>query len=247
MGDFVGLEPNLLKRYNTVKASLQKSIVDAGRAADSVKLLAVSKTFSISVLEEAVACGMREFGENYVQEACEKIDFFKTKYPQLKLTWHLIGPLQSNKTRSVAERFDWVQSVDRLKIAQRLSDQRPAGLPPLNVLIEVNISNQESKSGVKAAEVAALAKSIKLLPNLRLRGLMCVPEPGQTEAEKFAPLKAMKILFDQMNEQGFEFDTLSMGMSADMAEAVKSGSTMVRIGTAIFGSRDYSKKGIPNG
>ncbi len=243
------LEPNsgLSERYSSVKASLQKSIKDAGRADDSVKLLAVSKTFSISVLEEAVACGMREFGENYVQEACEKIDFFRAKYSELKLTWHLIGPLQSNKTRSVAERFDWVQSIDRLKIAQRISDQRPDGLPPLNVLIEVNISNQGSKSGVQPSEVLAMAKSIKSLPNLRLRGLMCVPKPGQTEAEKLAPLKAMKILFDQMNDQGLEFDTLSMGMSADMDEAVKSGSTMVRIGTAIFGSRDYSKKGIPNG
>ncbi len=185
---------------------------------------------------------MREFGENYVQEACDKIDWFKDRYPELELTWHLIGPLQSNKTRPVAERFDWVQTIDRLKIAERLSSQRPEAMKPLNVLIEVNISNEDSKSGVKPEDVPDLAKEVSKLPRIKLRGLMCIPEPGNTEEEKLAPLRQMKELYDQMNKMGFEFDTLSMGMSGDLEEAVKAGTTMVRVGTAIFGSRDYSKK-----
>ena len=186
---------------------------------------------------------MTSFGENYVQEGCSKIDLCRNLFPNNSLTWHLIGPLQSNKTRLVAERFDWVQTIDRVKIAQRLSDQRPAEMRPLNVLIEVNISNQESKSGVAPEQVRALADELLKMPNLKLRGLMCIPEPGETPEEKLIPLRAMKTLFDRLKEEGYEFDTLSMGMSGDMAEAVQAGSTMVRVGTAIFGPRQYTTQG----
>ncbi len=237
------LTPGLYSRYNAVKNKLNKAEKEAGRKEGSVELLPVSKTFGIEAIVEGIQCGMTSFGENYVQEGCVKIDYCRENFPNKNLIWHLIGPLQSNKTRVVAERFDWVQTIDRVKIAQRLSDQRPSTMPPLNVLIEVNISNQESKSGVKVNEVRALADSILELPNLKLRGLMCIPEPGDTIDEKLKPLTQMKTLFDKLNEEGYKLDTLSMGMSADMDEAVQAGSTMVRVGTAIFGQRDYSKQG----
>ena len=237
------LKPGLEERYKRVKQSLADDEMRFGREPGSVFLLPVSKTFGINALEEAVKCGMRAFGENYVQEGCEKIEYFKKQHPDLEIAWHFIGHLQSNKTRPVAEHFDWVQTVDRLKIAQRLSEQRPADMPPLNVLIEVHISDEESKSGCQPADVPALAQAITLLPNLKLRGIMAIPAPSDNEEGKKAPLKEMHAIFLHLRDElNFDIDTLSMGMSSDMAEAVECGSTMVRVGSAIFGPRDYTKK-----
>lgn len=235
------LTKGLNQRYLAVQAKLSESVAAAGRSVGSVQLLPVSKTFGIKAIEEAIACGMECFGENYVQEACEKIDYFRSVRPDLQLTWHFIGHLQSNKTRAVAERFDWVQTVDRLKIAQRLNDQRPQDMAPLNVLIEVHISGEESKSGADPKDLPALASEIIKLPHLRLRGLMAIPELVETEEGKMKPLLEMRKLFDDLVSKGFKLDTLSMGMSQDMVEAVKAGSTMVRVGTAIFGPRDYGE------
>ena len=228
------LKPGLEERYERVKQSLADDEMRFGREPGSVFLLPISKTFGIDALEEAVKCGMRAF---------EKIEYFKKQHPDLEITWHFIGHLQSNKTRPVAEHFDWVQTVERLKIAQRLSEQRPADMPPLNVLIEVHISDEESKSGCQPADVPALAQAITLLPNLKLRGIMAIPAPSDTEEGKKAPLKEMYAIFLHLRDElNFDIDTLSMGMSSDMAEAVECGSTMVRVGSAIFGPRDYTKK-----
>ena len=215
------LRPGLGVRYERVKKDLIADIKEAGREPGSVFLLPVSKTFSCEALETAVQCGMRAFGENYVQEGVEKIKFFKTHYPDLPLTWHFIGHLQSNKTRTVAEHFDWVQTVDRIKIAQRLSEQRPPKMAPLNVLIEVKISSEDSKSGCDPADVPALALAITTLPNLKLRGIMAIPAPATTEEGKKSPLKAMYSLYTRLKRLGFDIDTLSMGMSGDMKEAVE--------------------------
>jgi pyridoxal phosphate enzyme (YggS family) len=208
-----------------VKARIARAARAAGRAPESVTLLAVSKTHALERVREARAAGLRAFGENYVQEALGKMDALAG------LEWHLIGPLQSNKSRPAAERFDWVQTVDRAKIAQRLSEHRPAHLPPLNVLIQVNISAEGSKSGVAAEEVTVLAQAIARLPRLRLRGLMAIPAPGAA-----IELTRMKNLYDALRER-FSFDTLSMGMTDDMEQAIGAGATMVRVGTAIFGPR----------
>lgn len=205
------------------------------RTQGSVSLLAVSKTFGAEAVREAFAAGQRQFGENYVQEALDKIAALGDVRAQLQ--WHLIGPLQSNKTRLVAEQFDWVQTVDRLKIAQRLSEQRPADLPPLNVLIQVNTSGEASKSGAEPAEVGALAQAVVALPRLRLRGLMALPAPSPDPAVQHQAHHGLKVLFDELISQGFELDTLSMGMSADLEAAIAEGATMVRVGTAIFGRR----------
>ena len=207
----------------------------AGRPAGAVALLAVSKTQPAEAVRAARAAGQRAFGENYVQEALAKIEALADLRPRLE--WHLIGPLQGNKTRAVAEAFDWVHSVDRLKIAQRLSEQRPAGLPPLQVCLQVNISGEPSKSGVAAAEVPALAHAVAALPRLRLRGLMAIPEPAEDPAAQRAPHRALRELFEALNAEGLGLDTLSMGMSGDLEAAVLEGATMVRIGTAIFGGR----------
>lgn len=207
----------------------------AGRPVDSVTLLAVSKTFPASAVRDAFDAGCRQFGENYVQEALDKIAALADLRSQI--TWHLIGPLQSNKTRPVAEAFDWVHSVDRLKIAQRLSEQRPAHLPPLQVCLQVNISGEASKSGLAAVEVPAVAHAVAALPRLRLRGLMAIPEPaGDTSAQR-APHRALRELLAALNDTGLSLDTLSMGMSADLEAAVAEGTTIVRVGTAIFGGR----------
>lgn len=204
-----------------------------------VQLLAVSKTFGVEAIAEAIEVGERRFGENYVQEGVEKIRHFREALPEMTLEWHFIGPLQSNKTRLVAEHFDWVQSIDREKIARRLSEQRPSNLPPLNVLIEVNIDQQASKSGVKVEEVRALADLIMQLPSLRLRGLMAIPEPADDDEGKRHPLRAMKALYDALQNEGYPLDVLSMGMSSDMSQAIEEGATMVRVGSAIFGERNY--------
>ncbi|WGE50020.1 YggS family pyridoxal phosphate-dependent enzyme [Actinobacillus equuli subsp. haemolyticus] len=205
----------------------------------NVRLLAVSKTKPVEAIEEAITAGQTAFGENYVQEGVEKIAYFAQ---QPNLEWHFIGPLQSNKTRLVAENFDWIQTVDRLKIAERLNAQRPANKAPLNVLIQINISDEQSKSGIQPEELDELAKAISQLPNLRLRGLMAIPKPeSEAEQQKIA-LRKMQQLFDRLQAEFEGIDTLSMGMSDDMQSAIECGSTMVRIGTAIFGARDYSIK-----
>jgi len=206
-----------------------------GRPPGSITLLAVSKTFGPDAVREAHALGQTLFGENYVQEALDKIEALNDL--RATLQWHLIGPLQSNKTRLVAECFDWVQSVDRLKIAQRLSEQRPATLPPLQVCLQVNTSGEASKSGLAPDEVPALARLVAALPRLKLRGLMALPAPTDDADAQHRAHRALKALFDQLNADGLGLDTLSMGMSADLEAAIAEGSTMVRVGTAIFGGR----------
>ena len=220
--------------------SVHRRIADAARAAGrdpaSVSLLAVSKTFPADAVRAAHAAGQRAFGENYVQESIDKIDALADL--RASLEWHFIGPLQSNKTRAVAERYDWVHSIDRLKIAQRLAEQRPAHLPPLNVCVQVNISGEASKSGVAPAEVA---RAVAALPSLRLRGLMAIPEPAADLDAQRVPHRALRTLFDALRADGLPLDTLSIGMSADLEAAVLEGATIVRVGTAIFGARDYSR------
>jgi pyridoxal phosphate enzyme (YggS family) len=207
----------------------------AERPVQSVTLLAVSKTFGADAVRHAHAAGQRAFGENYVQEALAKIDALVDLRPALE--WHLIGPLQSNKTREVAEAFDWVHTVDRLKIAQRLSDQRPSHLPPLQVCVQVNVSGEASKAGVLPADTAALAQAVAAMPRLRLRGLMSIPEPAEGLDAQRLPHRHLRELFDALRSQGLALDTLSMGMSADLEAAIAEGSTMVRIGSALFGAR----------
>ena len=216
-----------------VRAQMAAACQSAGRAPGSVQLLAVSKTWSADAVRTAHATGQIDFGENYIQEAVDKI----TALRDLPLVWHCIGPIQSNKTRLVAEHFDWVHSIDRLKIAQRLSEQRPEHLPPLQVCIQVNVDGGETKSGVSPQELPALAQAVAALPRLQLRGLMTIPEPAETEAQMRAVHRQAKDLFEQLRTQGLPLDTLSMGMSADMAAAIAEGSTLVRVGTAIFGQR----------
>jgi PLP dependent protein len=211
---------------------------NAGREPSSVALLAVSKTFPAEDVRAAHAAGQRAFGENYVQEAVEKVEALADL--RAGLEWHFIGPLQSNKTRPVAERFDWVHSVDRLKIAQRLSEQRPAGMAPLNVCLQVNVSGEATKSGVAPQEAAQIAQAIAALPNLRLRGLMSIPEPEPTLEAQRAAHRKLHELFESLRAGGLALDTLSMGMSADLEAAVLEGATIVRVGTAVFGARDYS-------
>jgi hypothetical protein len=210
----------------------------AGRPDGSVAVVAVSKTFAAEAVLALARCGQRHFGENYLQEALAKMQAVRAAAPDLPLTWHFIGPIQSNKTRPIAEHFDWVQSVERLKIAQRLAEQRPAHLPPLNVLLQVNISGEASKSGVAPEELPALARAVAALPRLRLRGLMAIPEPVDDPAQQRRPLAAMRQLFEALRSAGFaDWDTLSMGMSADLEAAIAQGATMVRVGTALFGVR----------
>ena len=222
-----------------VKSRIRAAAQSAGRDAGAARLLAVSKAWPAASVRAAFAAGQRAFGENYVQEGVAKI----TALDDLDLEWHFIGPLQSNKTREVAGHFDWVHSLDRLRIAERLSSQRPAGLPPLQVCIQVNVSGEASKGGVAPDQVAALAHAVAALPGLRLRGLMAVPEPtGQAEVlrRRFALLRELLL---QLNAEGLKLDVLSMGMSDDFEIAIAEGATIVRLGTAIFGLRE--KKGIP--
>jgi pyridoxal phosphate enzyme (YggS family) len=216
---------------------VQQACHSAGRDPASVTLLAVSKTFGVDAVAEAVAAGQREFGENYVQEGVEKILALRQSHPAVPLVWHCIGPLQTNKTRPVAEHFDWVQSIDRLKIAQRLSDQRPAHLPPLQVCIQVNVDGGPTKSGVAPPDVAPLAQAVAQLPRLALRGLMCIPEPAADEVAAKAVFMSAKAIFDALNASGLKLDTLSMGMSDDLVPAVAAGATLVRVGRGVFGFR----------
>ncbi|WP_085646971.1 MULTISPECIES: YggS family pyridoxal phosphate-dependent enzyme [unclassified Pseudomonas] len=217
-----------------VSSRIQAAVKAAGRDENSVQLLAVSKTKPAEALREAYAAGLRDFGENYLQEALGK----QLELADLPLIWHFIGPIQSNKTRSIAEHFAWVHSVDRLKIAQRLSEQRPADLPPLNICIQVNVSGEASKSGCTPQDLPALAHAISALPRLKLRGLMAIPEPTEDRAEQDAAFAAVQKLQAGLD---LPLDTLSMGMSHDLESAIAQGATWVRIGTALFGARDYSQ------
>ena len=225
----------LEQRLADVRCRILQACQAAGRDPACVGLLAVSKLQPPQAVRQAHKAGQQAFGENCVQEALDKMAALADLRGAIE--WHLIGPLQSNKTRVVAEAFDWVHSVDRLKIAQRLSDQRPAQLPPLNVCLQVNISGEASKSGLPPQEVEQVAAAVAALPRLRLRGLMSIPEPAQGLLAQQAPHRALRLLLQDLNQQGLALDTLSMGMSDDLEAAVAEGSTMVRVGTAIFGSR----------
>lgn len=227
------------ENLQAVSGSIESCARQVLRNGGDVSLLAVSKTFGPEAVLEAARAGQRAFGENYLQEALDKMVAVKQMAPDLILEWHFIGPIQSNKTRAIAENFDWVHSVDREKIAQRLSAQRPPNLPPLNICLQVNISGESSKSGVAPEEVLPLAQAIAKLPNLRLRGLMAIPEPAQDQQAQRRPFAALKNLSEQLKAAGLQVDTLSMGMSADMQAAIAEGATIVRIGTAIFGERKY--------
>jgi pyridoxal phosphate enzyme (YggS family) len=222
-------------RLLAVRARIEAACQAANRDPQTVTLLAVSKTFGPDAVREAYAAGQTAFGENYIQEAVEKIATLR----DLPLEWHCIGPIQSNKTRLVAEHFDWVHTIDRLKIAQRLSEQRPAHLPPLQLCLQVNVDGGDNKSGVPPQEALALAKAVAALPHVRLRGVMSIPEPAPDFIAALARLSAVRAVFDTLNAEGLALDTLSIGMSADLEAAVHAGSTMVRVGSAIFGGRAY--------
>ena len=224
----------LQARLLAVRTRIVSASTAAGRAPDSVRLVAVSKTFSTDAVREAAAIGQRDFGENYVQEAVEKL----RNTVDLPLVWHFIGPIQSNKTVLLAEHFDWVHTIDREKIARRLSEQRPEGRAPLNVCIQVNISGESSKSGVASTDVTALARIITSLPRLRLRGLMAIPENTDDPDLQRQAFARLRTILESLQRDGMVLDTLSMGMSADLEAAIAEGATMVRVGTAIFGERN---------
>lgn len=225
----------IARNWQAVRAAMGAAAVFPGRTA--VSLLAVSKTFPADAVREAYAAGQRCFAESYVQEALDKIAALR----DLPIEWHFIGPIQSNKTRAIAENFAWAHSVDRLKIAERLSSQRPPGMPPLQVCLQVNISDESSKSGVAPDDAIKLAGEIAALPNLKLRGLMAVPAPSDDEGVQRAAFAGLRGIFDELNRQGLGLDTLSMGMSHDYKAAIAEGATIVRIGSAIFGNRNYQK------
>lgn len=226
---------NLIK----IKNEIHKIALDCDRNPNTIELIAVSKTKPVTLIAQAIDAGQLAFGENYVQEGVEKIAYFNKNMPNTPITWHFIGPLQSNKTKLVAENFDWMHTIERFKIAQRLNDQRPTDMDKLNVLIQVNISNEESKSGIAVDEVADLVKQIITLPNLRLRGLMTIPEIENDYAKQLEVFEQMTQLLESLKTDYPFLDTLSMGMSGDMKAAIVAGSTMVRIGSAIFGARQY--------
>jgi pyridoxal phosphate enzyme (YggS family) len=221
------------KRLQAVKSRIAAACAGVGRDPRDIVLVAVGKTFPAESLRAAHAAGQRDFGENQVQEALAKIE----RLQDLALVWHFIGPVQSNKTRAVAERFDWVHSIDRLKIAERLSAQRPAALPPLQACVQVNVSGEASKSGVPPLEAPALARAVAGLPRLRLRGLMAIPEPTTDAALARRRFETVRDLAAQLVRDGLPLDTLSMGMSDDLEAAIAAGATMVRVGSAIFGPR----------
>ncbi len=224
------IEKNIAKVAARIRAAAQA----AQRDPASVGLLAVSKTQPAAAMREAFGAGVRDFGENYLQEALDK----QAELGDLGLAWHFIGPIQSNKTKPIAEHFDWVHSVDRLKIAQRLSDQRPATLPALNVCLQVNVSGEASKSGCAPEDLPQLAQAVAAMPRLHLRGLMCIPAPSDAPDEQRAAFARLRALRDEL---ALELDTLSMGMSQDLEAAIAEGATWVRIGTALFGARDYGR------
>ncbi|MAF02451.1 MULTISPECIES: YggS family pyridoxal phosphate-dependent enzyme [unclassified Herbaspirillum] len=231
---------SIAQHLQHVQQQIAQAAGQAGRVPSSVQLLAVSKTFGPEAVAEAVAAGQRAFGENYLQEALDKIAALPALVPDTPLEWHFIGPIQSNKTRPIAEHFDWVHSVDRLKIAQRLSEQRPEELGPLNICLQVNISAEASKSGLTPEELPEVAAQVAQLPRLRLRGLMAIPAPSDDMKQQRAAFAAVRGLYEQLRTGGLPLDTLSMGMSADLEAAVAEGATIVRVGSAIFGARHYA-------
>jgi len=228
---------SLQEKLHLVQQRIATQCAASGRDPQTVQLLAVSKTFALSAVLEAHQAGQQHFGENYIQEGVEKISACRAHPDCGDLVWHCIGPIQSNKTRLVATHFDWVHTVDRLKIAQRLSEQRPPDMPPLQICIQVNIDGGVNKAGIAPAEVLELGRWVAALPRLRLRGLMTIPEPAADFAGALAVHQAAKDLWDRLRAAGLEMDTLSMGMSADLEAALAAGSTMVRVGSALFGSR----------
>lgn len=232
-----GIAQNLQAVQNGIAAAARAVARDPA----AVRLLAVSKTFGPEAVIAAAQAGQTAFGENYLQEALDKIAAVHAARPELRLEWHFIGPIQSNKTRPIAGNFDWVHSIEREKVAQRLSQQRPPHLPPLNVCLQVNISGEASKSGATPEQLPALAHAVAVMPHLRLRGLMAVPEAAHTSEHQRLPFQQLRQLFEQLNTQGLALDTLSIGMSADMAAAIAEGATIVRVGSAIFGQRQYEK------
>ena len=231
------LPVNLQANLQALHERITKAARAAGRDPSSVRLLAVSKAFGADAILGAAAAGQRAFGENYVQEAAAKMIGIRALRPDLAFEWHFIGPIQSNKTRAIAQAFDWVQSVDRLHVAERLADQRPLDLPLLNVLLQVNISGEESKAGVAPEDLSQLATAVAKLPRLRLRGLMAIPAPETDIARQRTAFAKTNAMFRQLREDGLNLDVLSMGMSDDLDAAIAEGSTMVRVGTAIFGAR----------
>jgi hypothetical protein len=229
---------SISERLQAIRTAIQQAAQEVGRSQDEVHLLAVSKTKPAADIRAAYAAGQTRFGENYVQEALGKM----TELADLPLEWHFIGPIQSNKTRPIAENFSWVHGIDRLKIAQRLNEARPDGLPPLNVCIEVNVSGEGSKEGISPAEVAALAAEMSSLPRLKLRGLMTIPAPTSDIALQHRQFRMLRELMETLNHKGCGLDTLSMGMSGDFAAAIAEGATIVRIGASIFGARPTKNK-----
>jgi len=234
------IQQNIEQITSQIEGAQQK----CGRGLGTVQLLAVSKTKPVEAILEAAQAGQVGFGENYVQEGADKVAYFAENHPELELEWHFIGPIQSNKSRHVAENFAWVHTVDRAKIAKRLNEQRPDGMAPIQVLIQVNTSGESSKSGINDDEIFELAELISSLPNLTLRGLMSIPANVSDYASQLDAFTQLAQLKDKLAQRFPEqnIDTLSMGMSGDMQAAIEAGSTMVRIGTAIFGARDYSNK-----
>jgi hypothetical protein len=230
----VTIKNNIQKIKQTTSESEKKY----HRELNSVQLIAVSKKQSVEKIMEAIKAGQTHFGESYVQEAIPKIEYFKN-HVKTNLTWHFIGPIQSNKTKSIAEHFDWVHGVDRLKIAERLNDQRPNHLSPMNICIQVNLDSEETKSGVPIEKVEMLAQELVILPRLRLRGLMTIPEPCNDIKLQRQKFKRLRECLENLNKNGFVLDTLSMGMSDDFESAIAEGATMIRIGTMIFGGRVY--------
>ncbi len=223
------------QHLDTVTATISLACRRFKRPLESVSLLAVSKTKPVDDIVALASLGVQNFGENYLQEALHKIETLQ----DLKLTWHFIGPIQSNKTQSIAHYFDWVHSVDRLKIARRLSEQRPATLPPLNICLQVNISEEPTKSGCSPHELPLLIKQVSSLPNITLRGLMAIPQATDDFEQQRIPFKMMSALLNQAQQDGYPLDTLSMGMSSDIEAAIAEGATIVRVGTALFGARNY--------
>ncbi|NBX05096.1 MAG: YggS family pyridoxal phosphate-dependent enzyme [Betaproteobacteria bacterium] len=227
----------LQEKLLSVRQRIARQCAASGRDPGSVQLLAVSKTFPLTAILEAHQAGQTQFGENYIQEGVDKILACRARPDCHGIEWHCIGPIQSNKTRLVATHFDWVHSVDRLKIAQRLSEQRPQDMPPLNICIQVNIDGGANKAGVAPADALDLARQVAALPRVQLRGLMTIPEPAPDYATALATHQAAKALWDRMRDAGIAMDTLSLGMSADLEAAIAAGSTMVRVGSAVFGAR----------
>jgi len=222
------------ENFRIIHVSLVKSALNAGRTAESVSLLAVSKRKPVAAIRQAIAAGQRDFGENFVQEALDKIE----EIADSDINWHFIGHCQANKTRAITQHFQWVHTVDRLKIAQRLSQQRPHYAPDLNICIQVNIDQEDGKSGIAASDLPELAHKIAALPKLRLRGLMCIPAVRASTEQQREPFARLRQLFEALAKSGLSLDTLSMGMTADYDAAILEGATIVRIGTALFGQRN---------